>query len=139
MKPLFLFLTLILLLLVINSCSHDLERPAEKVVKGDWQWEYSVGGVGGDSLAPMDNTLITLSLNKDSTYVFYLNNALLDSGSYSIQGTANTAVLHLARGISIGRLSMDPEQLILKWDSSQLQLLDSDISDGFNHHFKKAN
>ena len=33
---------------------------------------------------------------------------------------------------------MQPDQMILKWDSNELQLLDSDISDGFNHHFKRV-
>ena len=33
---------------------------------------------------------------------------------------------------------MQPDQVILKWDSSELQLLDDGISDGYHHYFKKV-
>ena len=139
MRRVFLFSTLFFLLLSIGSCSHDVAQPAEKDTRGDWQWMYSAGGVSGSSIAPINNTLITLSLNPDSTYMFYLNNELQASGSYTIQNYNNSKpVLHLDHAVEINKLAMEQEQLILVWNSSQLQLQDSKLSDGFNHYFKKV-
>jgi len=134
-----LFSTLLLFLLTVSSCSHDTEKPANKAAKGQWQWEYSAGGVGGYSLQPINNTLITLSLNNDSTYDFYLNNEVQISGKYSIQAATNGSLLHFDDRIQINLLSMQQDQTIIKWDSQKLQLLDGDISDGYNHYFKKIN
>ena len=100
MKRSFIFSTLFLFLLAVSSCSHDMEKPANKAAKGQWQWEYSNGGVGGYSLHPVNNTLITLSLNSDSTYAFYLNDETQASGKYSIQATGNASILHLDRPYS---------------------------------------
>ena len=74
MKRFFIFSTLLLIFFAVSSCTRNVDKPANKAVKGEWQWEYSAGGVGGYSLEPINNTLITLSLNSDSTYAFYLNN-----------------------------------------------------------------
>jgi len=126
-------------LFAVSSCTRDVQSPANKPTKGQWQWEYSAGGVGGYSLQPINNTLVTLSLNSDSTYDFYLNNEMQLSGKYAIQATGNSSILHLDDRIQLNLLSMQPDQVIVKWDGSQLQLLDDDISDGYNHHFKKVN
>ena len=123
----------------VSSCTREVQNPANKPTKGQWQWEYSAGGVGGYSLQPINNTLVTLSLNSDSTYDFYLNNEMQLSGKYAIQATGNSSILHLDDRIQLNLLSMQPDQVIVKWDGSQLQLLDDDISDGYNHHFKKVN
>jgi hypothetical protein len=138
MKRSFIFSALFILLLAISSCTRNMDKPANKAAKGQWQWEYSDGGVGGYSFQPVNNTLISLSLNSDSTYTFYLNDETQASGRYSIQTTNNTSILHLDSRIQINLLSMQPDQVILEWDSSELQLFDSDISDGFKHHFKKV-
>jgi hypothetical protein len=139
MKRVFLFSTLFLLLLAVGSCSREVSQPSGKAVKGDWQWVYSAGGLTGSSVAPINNTLVTLSLNPDSTYTFYLNNEVQISGSYAIQSDNNSRrVLHLDHSVEINKLAMEPEQLIVVWDSGQLQLQDSHLSDGFNHHFKKV-
>ena len=137
MKRLSLFSTLLLFLFAVSSCTRDMQKPANKPAKGEWQWAYSAGGVGGYSLQPINNTLVTLSLNGDSTYVFYLNNETQVSGKYTIQATDNGSILHLDNRIQINLLSMQPDQAIIKWDSNELQLLDDDISDGYNHHFEK--
>jgi len=126
-------------LFAVSSCTREVQNPANKPTKGQWQWEYSAGGVGGYSLQPINNTLVTLSLNSDSTYDFYLNNEMQLSGKYAIQATGNSSILHLDDRIQLNLLSMQPDQVIVKWDGSQLQLLDDDISDGYNHHFKKVN
>ena len=138
MKRFFIFSTLLLIFFAVSSCTRNMDKPANKAVKGEWQWEYSAGGVGGYSLQPINSTLITLSLNSDSTYAFYLNNETQISGRYSIQDTDNTSILHLDNRIQINLLSMQPDQVILKWDSSELQLLDDGISDGYHHYFKKV-
>jgi hypothetical protein len=137
MKRLFVFSTLFLFLLAVTACNHELDQPATKAAKGEWQWDYSVGGVSGSSLEPINSTLITLSLNSDSTYTFYLNGETEASGTYAIQATGNASILHLDQRIQINMLSMPPDQVILKWDDSQLQLHDDGLSDGFNHHFVK--
>src|SRR3954447_11462251 len=95
MKRVFFISTLFLFLFAVSSCTRDMQKPANKPTKGQWQWEYSAGGVGGYSLQPINNTVISLSLNSDSTYDFYLNNETQISGKYSIQATDNGAVLHL--------------------------------------------
>jgi hypothetical protein len=139
MKRFFIFSTLFLFLFAVSSCTRDVQKPANKAAQGQWQWEYSIGGLGGYSLQPINNTLITLSLNSDSTYTFYLNNETQASGKYSRRASDNKSILQLDNRIQINLLSMQPEQLILKWDSNELQLLDNDISDGYIHHFKKVN
>jgi hypothetical protein len=139
MKRFFIFSTLFFLLLAASSCSRDMAKPANKVAKGQWQWEYSIGGVGGYSLQPINSTLISLSFNSDSTYDFYLNDETQVSGKYSIQANGNTSILHLDNSIQINLLSMQPDLMVIKWDSNELQLLDDNISDGYIHHFKKVN
>lgn len=136
MKRLALFSTL-LFLLAISACQHEVAQPSIKAVRGEWQWIYSAGGLTGDSLAPINSTSITLSLNKDSTYMFYLNNIPQDSGRYTIRAAVSNSILHLEHAVAINRLSMEPDLLILQWDNSQLLLMDSNIADGFSHHFKK--
>ena len=138
MKRFLIFSALFIFLLAVSSCTRNIDKPANKVAKGQWQWEYSDGGVGGYSLQPVNNTLISFSLNSDSTYTFYLNDETQASGRYSIQTANNTSILHLDNLIQINLLSMQPDQVILEWDSNGLQLLDDDISDGFKHHFKKV-
>src|SRR4051794_39577874 len=139
MKRSLIFSTLFFLLLAVSSCTRNMDKPANKAAKGQWQWEYSNGGVGGYSLQPVNNTLISLSFNSDSTYTFYLNGEIQASGKYSIQATDNASILHLDNRIQINMLCMQPDQVILEWNGNELQLLDSEISDGFYHHFKKVN
>ncbi len=106
MKRSFIFSTLFILLVAVSSCTRNMDTPANKAAKGQWQWEYSNGGVGGYSLQPVNSTLISLSLNSDSTYTFYLNDETQASGKYSIQTTANASILHLNNRIQINLLSM---------------------------------
>ena len=136
MKRLALLSTLFLCLLIITACRHSVEPPASKAVKGEWEWEYSTGGLDGHSLAPADNTLVTLDLNNDSTYTNYLNNMPQFSGSYSIQAGNYKPVLHFDHPVSINQLSINPEQQIMVWDTGHLQLMDYQVNDGYIHFFK---
>ena len=138
MKRVFLSLTPILFLFFITACTHDVEPLSAKAVKGEWQWAYSNGGLADDTLAPINNTLITLSLNSDSTYAFYLNNEMEASGNYSIQKMDGKSVLHLDHDVQINVLTMHTEERIFVWDDNRLWLYDESISDGFNHHFTKV-
>lgn len=136
MKCVCLILVLFLLWAGVSACNHELEQPLNKAAKGEWQWMYSTGGVSGTSLKPINNTSITLTLTKDSTYIFYLNNEQYVSGNYSIRAAGNTTVLYLNQGIQINMLLLQPELAIESWDSSQLQLSDYSINDGYHHYFK---
>ena len=139
MKRVLLFSALCFFLCVVSSCFHDWVEPANELNIGEWKWTYSIGGISVDSVVPTDKVVVTLNLNNDSTYTFYLNNQVQSGGSYSIQTTAdNKSILHFSQAVAVNRLYMQQEQLIIKMDSSQLHLSDYNISDGLDHYFEKV-
>lgn len=133
-----LYFLALLFLFSISSCSREVSAPELQMAKGEWLWQHSTGRLGSSSIAPINNTLITLQLSHDSTYTFYLNNTVQDTGRYRLQHAGSTRVLYLDHAVQINKLHLQPEQQVLVWDSQRLQLLDNGISNGYYHYFVKA-
>lgn len=130
----------IFLLCALSSCFHDWVTPASELARGEWQWLYSVGGIGGDTLQPSAKAIISLDLNNDSTYVLYQGAGVVDSGRYSMHTiNGNQSILHFPHTLTVDKLHLQPEQMVIEKDSANLHLFDYNITDGFDHHFKKAN
>ncbi len=139
MKRLLFFSVAVLFLFALNSCFHDWVTPSDTTAKGEWQWVFSVGGIGGDTIRPSEKAIITLTLHNDSTYVLYQGAGLRDSSRYSIHSTTNQSILKFPHALVGDKLYLQPEQLIVKKDSTALHLFDYNITDGYDHYFKKAN
>lgn len=108
MKQLPITIFLLTVAIFCASCRKNTE-----LVKGDWRWIYSTsGGFAGSIIKPADGTIVSMSLNNDSTYITYLNNRQLINGTYTITSAGGTGTIRFDKPISIDKMFVNEEETI---------------------------
>jgi hypothetical protein len=108
MKQLLITVFLLTSTIFCTSCRKNAEP-----VKGDWRWIYSTsGGFIGSIIRPADGTIVSMSLNNDSTYIAYLNNRQLLNGYYTITSAGGTSTIRFDKPISIDKMFVSEEETI---------------------------
>jgi len=80
-------MTFFLLIFVNYSCEKDEICVKKDLIRGEWIWINSYGGIGGETLTP-ENTMSTARLKIDkSTYREYENDSLILETSYNLTTT----------------------------------------------------
>ena len=113
---------LILSMIFYPSCKKDAVA-----VKGNWKWIYSTsGGIAGGTINPSKNATVSLSLDKDSTYILYLNNQINAQGSYNITSSAGISTIDFDKAIGADKLVLEKQEGIYQ-TSDSLFLINNDI------------
>lgn len=124
---------LIIVSLVMFSCSKDENLIAANDITGEWKWIKKTGGIAGVNETPKEGETRILKLNTDNTYSRLENGKVISSGKYS-----------LGRGKSMlfneeySTLSFD-EMVPLMYEVKGISLyLFDDVYDGFNYEYVRV-
>jgi hypothetical protein len=140
MKTLISTVRLSLLILVLSSCRKEKTTFSDQTVIGQWQWIQSSGGfVGNQVVKPSITEFVTLTLNKDLTYVASLNNQPMRQGSfYFTTLQSGNTVIHFDKVVQVETLLLQEQQLLEHADNTNLALFDYNVSEGRSHEFQKV-
>lgn len=122
-----------LLFLPLLSCQKEDEQDFTKQIQGVWNWEKSVGGIGGWTLTPQTEHYNRTLYISSNTIKEYIDDKLQFSTTYELKiNTDSTAwkccyYLEFPNGI--------PNQSI--WIEDQQLMLYDWISDGFSHSYRR--
>jgi hypothetical protein len=101
---------------------------------GTWQWNYSIGGIAGQTITPMGN-IVVLRLQPDSVFSVTVNGVQQTTGLYHTKvDSANHSILYL-QGILAAFPFASPNGLVYQIQNNQLICDDHQVSDGFRHYF----
>ena len=122
MKPIIISFLLVLSTIFYQSCKKDTV-----VIKGDWKWIYSSnGGFAGGITNPSAGATVSLSLNTNLTYTFYLNNQTNAQGTYHITSSSGINTIFFDKMISADKLFLEKEEGIYQTNDS-LFLIDNHV------------
>lgn len=126
------FISIVFLLIVVFiSCKKD-SLPLNPNLAGDWQWEYSVGGIAGAKIVPENGRKRVLSFYADSLF------SVTDNINPSISGTFRVITDSTYGNI----IRFQPDSFgayeeIYHIKNNELTLFDLSISDGYMGYFKR--
>jgi hypothetical protein len=127
-------------LILLNSCSKNdsgnFDLPDnKKTILGEWQWIRSANG-WGDIRIPHTDSIVTLKMNKDSTYSVALNNEVVYSGNFStkiIPVWDSLLVIQFDQNMSIHLLRIRKMQSLIYFSPDTCSLYDHSTTDGYSH------
>jgi hypothetical protein len=120
--------------LLFSACEKDTEATTD--IYGTWQWESSIGGIGGQTLQPAVNTTVIIKVNKDKSFTIEKNGVETYKGNFSITNMNNKEVLVLNQGVSLSDGAALYENQSFSLQQNKLYLEDYMITDGYRHIFK---
>lgn len=129
------FVLIIFVFITIPGCKKDDIPVADNPnLTGQWQWEYSEGGVAFHKITPENNSVHLLNFNADSTFSVTENGNASFNGTYNFTGdTTSIKVIHFSPD-QFG----DPNGEVYTIKNNQLVLTEYMISDGFRHYYKRV-
>jgi hypothetical protein len=116
---------------VFSSCKKN-SLPINPNLAGDWQWEYSVGGIAGGKIVPENGRKRVMSFYADSLF------SVTENGNPSFGGT-----FLLITDTTFGKIirfepdSFDSYEEIYNIKNNELTLFDYNISDGYMSYYKR--
>jgi len=122
-----------LFLLPLISCQKEDDTDFAKQILGVWNWEKSVGGIGGWTLTPQSENYTKTLYISSNTIKEYKDDKLQFSTTYELKiNTDSTSwkccyYLEFPNGI--------PNQSI--WIENQQLMLYDWISDGYSHSYRR--
>ena len=121
-------------ILIFYSCKKEsVDNPQ---LTGQWQLEYTSGGIGGGTIKPSEK--IVLIFNQDSTYALKENGTITVNGYYNVHYDTTYGKVVYLDAILIGFLpGVNGE--IYTIENNHLTLTDYMIDDGYSHYFKRIN
>ena len=121
-------------ILFILSCRKDTEA----IEGGQWRWltTYQDGFIE-HIITPDADSVVTLSLNADSTYATYVNSKIVYQGRYSITQQQDNPVIHFDKNISTNKLIINQDEMLQYFGTDSLNLFDYKV-EGTSHYFKKV-
>lgn len=131
MKNIPLILIGFFLIAVYSSCKKN-SLALSSNLDGQWQWEYSIGGIAGQKIKPQNNRISLLTFSADSLFSVTENGNLSVNGTYHITDTSSDKVIHFSNGY-FG----DPNGEMYLIQNNELILTDYMISDGYTHYYKR--
>lgn len=126
-----------LLFLLLFSCRKEQQVRTSPVV-GQWQWVQSSGGFVYSVSKPSAGKSVTLTLNKDFTFVASLNTLSRSQGTYSFTIQGGDSVIVFDKTIQVDGLFLREQQILERADDTNLALFDYSISDGYSHQFQRV-
>jgi len=118
-------------MLIFSGCKKS--NIQTHILTGQWQWQYSEGGIAGQKIIPENNRILLLNFNQDSTFSVTENGSASFNGIYQITiDTTYGKVIHFNPN-NFG----DPNGEIYIIQNNQLILTDYMISDGYTHYYKR--
>ena len=132
MKNTFIVLIIFIFYFAISGCKKADIR--DNNLTGQWQWEYSEGGLAFHKIKPENNSVHLLNLYSNSTFSVTQNGNTSFNGTYNITAdTTSGKLIHFSPGYFGG-----PNGEIYSIKNNQLILTDYMISDGFRHYYKRV-
>lgn len=132
MKLIITFLLLFLTTIICFSCKKNAIAK-----KGDWKWLYSSqGGFAGGIIYPSNGSVVSLSLDNNSTYTLYLNNQITTQGSYAITSSSGISLINFDKMIGADKLVLNKQEGIYQ-TSDSLFIINSDLEDSPTSVFVK--
>jgi hypothetical protein len=123
-------------ILAFVSCSHNA-APARDGIFGQWQWDYSTGGITGARVDPKPGSIITLNLNSDLHFSFFRNDQLVKEGTLQISLVPQQQqLLNFGSAIAVDGMILSDGQATAVVKNGALVLADYYVGDGFINHFK---
>ena len=120
----------LIFIFTLNSCKKTIANNPN--LAGQWQWSYSIGGIGGGQVKPVGNRKVILTFKEDSTY------SVMDQGTISFTGTYHITldttygqIIHFTPGYA------DPSGELYTIKNNQLILSDYMISDGYTSYYQR--
>jgi uncharacterized protein YjiK len=132
MKNILLILMAFFFLVFFTSCKKNSLAISSNLT-GQWQWEYSIGGIATQKIKPENNRISLLTFYADSLF------SVTENGNPSLNGT-----YHITTDTTFGKVihfspdyfgSPNGEAYLIK--NNELILTDYMISDGFTHYYKR--
>ena len=132
MKNIPLILTGFFFIAVSGSCKKNILVISPDLT-GQWQWEYSIGGLATQTIKPENNRISLLTFYPDSLFSVTENgNPSLNGTYYLTTDSISGKVIHFSTGY-FG----DPNGEIFIIKNNELILTDYMISDGFTYYYKR--
>jgi hypothetical protein len=126
------FISIVSLLIFIFSSCKKNSLPINPGLAGNWQWEYSVGGIAGGKTVPEKGRKRVLSFYGDSLF------SVTENGNPSFGGT-----FQVITDTTIGKIirfqpdSFGSYEEIYSIKNNELTLFDYSISDGYMGYYKR--
>ena len=130
MKNIF-FILIVFVFITIPGCKKD--NIQDDNLTGQWQWEYSQGGIAGQKIKPENNRVRLLNFYPNSTFSVTENGNPSFNGTYYVTGdTTSGKIIHFNPAY-FG----NPNGEDYTTRNNQLVLTDYMIVDGFRHYYKR--
>jgi len=133
MKTIFFFLIAFVFITISGCKKHGIVADNPNLT-GQWQWEYSEGGVAFHKITPENNSVRLLNFNPDSTFSVTENGNPSFNGTYNVTGDTTAGKIIHFNSDYFG----DPNGEAYTIQNNQLILIDYMISDGFRHYYKRV-
>ena len=129
------FVLIVFGFITIPGCKkNDITVADDSNLIGQWQWEYSEGGLAFHKITPENNSVRLLNFFPNSTFSVTENGNTSFNGTYHVTGdTTSGKVIHF-NSDQFG----DPNGEAYTIKNNQLILTDYMISDGFTHYYKRV-
>jgi hypothetical protein len=131
MKNIPLILIAFFFIVVFSSCKKK-SLAISSNLSGQWQWQYSIGGIATQKITPQNNRISLLSFYADSLFSVTENGNPSVNGTYHITDSSSGKVIHF----SIDYFA-DPNGEVYVIKNNELILTGYMISDGYTHYFKR--
>jgi len=119
-------------IVVFSSCKKN-SLPISSDLTGQWQWEYSIGGIAVQKIKPENKSITLLNFYADSLFSVTKNgNPSLNGTYYITTDTSSRKVIHF----NPGYFGFPTGEAYLI-ENNELILTDYMISDGFRHYYKR--
>lgn len=125
-------LAVLIFIFTFNSCKKD--GVDNSSLTGQWQLEYTTGGISGETIKPGEK--IILIFNRNFTFALKENGTVTVNGNYHVSNDTTYGKVVYLDAILIGFLpGVNGEIYTIK--NNQLTLTDYMIDDGYTHYFKR--
>lgn len=134
MKNIF-FILIVFIFVTTPGCKKDDITVADNSnLTGQWQWQYSEGGLAFHKIKAENNSVLLLNFNPDSSFYVTETGKPPLKGNYYVTGdTTSVKVIHF-NSDQFG----DPTGEAYTIENNQLILTDYMISDGFRHYYERV-
>lgn len=131
MKNISLFSIVFFLIFIFSGCKKET-LPINPNLAGQWQWEYSAGGIAGQKIVPENGRKRVLCFYADSLFFVTDNSRPSFSGTFRvITDTTFGKIIHFEPD------SFGSYEEICNIKNNKLTLFDYSISDGYMSYYKR--
>ncbi len=130
MRRVLIFYTFLICLL-FSSCHEDVTIDFAKQIQGSWDWEKSVGGIGGWTLSPQTEHYTKTLIINANTVKEYRDEQLIFLSPYQLKIDSNSTDRYYYLEFTNG-----PANQIIWFEDQHLMLYDL-ISDGYGHRYSR--